>query len=104
MANKNKNYVSGRNFEYNFLKKLEESGKSVKSGRFYASQGPTDVWWVDKSAFHNEAQLKYSRKKPYISPHEMTSLRKFAESVSPFIKVWIVKKQYRKPIEMELVA
>ena len=99
----NKNYVSGRNFEYAFLKELEKKGIAVKSGRFYASKGVTDVWWVDKKGIHNEAQLKYSKKKPYIAPHELRELKKFAKKLCPFIKVWLVKRQAYKAIEMELI-
>jgi len=100
----NKNYVAGRNFESRFLAELKKRGKSIKGGRFYASKGVTDVWWVDHGGVHNEAQLKYSRKKPYIAPHEMQELRQFSRDMNGKIIVWLVKKQARKTIEMELVV
>jgi len=88
----NKNYVSGKNFEGRFIAKLIMSDKAVRGGRFYGSKGPTDVWWVDKQGTHNEAQLKYSRKKPYISPRELIELGEFAKSVRPQIFVFLVMK------------
>lgn len=100
----NKNYVAGRNFESRFLATLKEKKKSIKGGRFYASKGITDVWWVSPKGVHNEAQLKYSKKRPYIAPHEMQELRRFAREMDGKILVWLVKKQSRKPIEMELVV
>lgn len=100
----NKNYVAGRNFESRFLAELKKRGKSIKGGRFYASKGITDVWWVNPKGEHHEAQLKYSKKKPYIAPHEMQELRQFAREMNGKIIVWLVKKQARKTIEMELVT
>lgn len=99
----NKNYVAGRNFESRFLAELKKRGKSIKGGRFYGSKGVTDVWWVSPKGVHNEAQLKYSKKKPYISPKEMGEVRRFAGEVRGKILVWVVKKQARKTTEMELV-
>lgn len=100
-----KNYVKGRSFEYSFLNQLEKKGEAVKSGRFFASRGVTDVWWVDKQGRHNEAQLKYSKKRsPYISPHELVELKKFAEKFSPYFRTWLVKREAYKPIEMELMT
>ncbi len=100
----NKNYVAGRNFESRFLADLKRRGKSIKGGRFYASKGITDVWWVSPKGVHHEAQLKYSRKKPYIAPHEMQELRQFSRDMNGKILVWLVKKQARKTVEMELVT
>lgn len=100
----NKNYRIGTSFESRFLVKLIADGKAVKGGRFYASKGITDLWWVDKSGSHNEAQLKFSSvKEPYISPAELTTLKEFAEEMGGIIKVWLVKKQSRKKIFMERV-
>ena len=101
----NKNYVAGRNFESRFLAELKKRGKSIKGGRFYGSKGITDVWWVSPKGVHHEAQLKYSsKKKPYIAPHEMQNLRVFSREMDGKILVWLVKKQARKLIEMELVT
>jgi len=100
----NKNYKKGAAFEARFIAKLLKTGQTVKAGRFYASKGITDVWWVNKKGVHNEAQLKYSSiKKPYISPHEMIALKKFAKQMQGIIPVWLVMKQSRKPINMRLV-
>ena len=100
----NKNYVSGRNFESRFLSQLKEKGKSIKGGRFYGSKGVTDVWWVSPTGIHHEAQLKYSKRKPYIAPHEKQELRAFARKMDGKIQVWLVKKQARKTLEMELIT
>ncbi len=100
----NKNYVAGRNFESRFLKQLLDAKIAVKGGRFFASKGVTDVWWVDKKGIHNEAQLKYSKNKPYISPHEMQNLKEFAIKFDGKIAVWLIKKQSRKTLEMVLVT
>jgi hypothetical protein len=100
----NKNYVAGRNFESRFLADLKKRNKSIKGGRFYGSKGITDVWWVSPKGVHHEAQLKYSRKKPYIHPQEMQELQKFSKEMNGKILVWLVKKQARKTIEMELVT
>ena len=101
---KNKRYVAGKNFESRFLAELKEKKISVKSGRFYASRGVTDVWWVDQKGTHHEAQLKYSSTKPYIAAHEMRELKKFATEVKDQIKVWLVLKQKRQPIDMRLIV
>ncbi len=99
----NKNFRSGTAFEARFIKKLLENKDAVKAGRFYASRGITDVWWVDTKGIHNEAQLKFSKKKAYIAPIERESLHHFAKKMRGYMKVWLVKKQSRKPIEMELL-
>ena len=101
----NKNYKAGAGFEARFIAKLIKEGIAVKAGRFYASKGVTDVWWVDIEGVHNEAQLKFSSKtKPYISPHELEDLKLFARQMKGFMKIWIVKKQSRKKLEMELLS
>jgi len=58
----NKNFRSGTAFEARFLANLIKNEDAVKGGRFYASKGITDVWWVDVEGVHNEAQLKFSKK------------------------------------------
>jgi len=101
----NKNYRRGASFESRFIANLIKNGDSVKGGRFFASKGITDVWWVDTNGVHNEAQLKFSSiKKPYISPHELEDLKLFARRMKEYMKIWLVKKQSRKPIVMELVS
>jgi len=100
----NKNYIAGVSFESRFIKKLVKDGKAVKAGRFYASKGTTDVWWVDQNGVHHEAQLKYSSKKePYISPAEIQQITLFAQKFKRTIPTWIVRKQAHKPIIMERV-
>jgi len=99
----NKNYQKGANFEARFISKLLKTGKAVKVGRFYASKGITDVWWVDQNGVHNEAQLKYSKNKPYISPKEFENLEWFAKSMKEFMKIWLVKKQSYKSVDMRLI-
>jgi len=89
----NKNYISGKNFEGRFILNLIKSGKAIRGGRFYGSKGATDVWWVDRQGTHNEAQLKYSKIKPYISPQELAELQLFAESLRPQIFVFLVMKK-----------
>ena len=101
----NKNYRRGTSFEARFIAKLIRNEDAVKAGRFYASKGITDVWWVDIEGVHNEAQLKYSSiKQPYITPHEMEDLKRFARRMKGYMKIWLVKKQARKKLEMELVT
>ena len=99
----NKNFRSGTAFEARFINNLLKNGDAVKAGRFYASKGITDVWWVDIKGIHNEAQLKFSKKKPYISPHELEDLKRFARSMKGFMKIWLVNKQSRKKLEMEIM-
>jgi len=100
----NKNYKAGAGFEARFIAKLIKEGIAVKAGRFYASKGVTDVWWVDKKGVHNEAQLKYSAiKNPYIAPHERQELKRFSINMKGYMSVWLVKKQSRKAIDMELI-
>ncbi len=100
----NKNYRKGASFESRFIANLLKDGHAVKAGRFYASRGVTDVWWVDDKGHHNEAQLKFSSKGiPYISPGEMQKLKLFATDMDGKILVWLVKKQSRKPLFMERV-
>jgi Holliday junction resolvase len=101
----NKNFRSGTAYEARFLAGLLRNEDAVKGGRFYASKGITDVWWVDIKGVHNEAQLKFSsKKKPYISPHELEDLKRFARKMKGFMKVWLVKKQSRQKQEMELLS
>jgi len=100
----NKNYRKGASFESRFVAKLIKEGKAIKGGRFYASKGVTDIWWVDQKGHHNEAQLKFSGyKDPYISPTEMDNLKTFAKEMGDRILVWIVKKQFRKSITMQRI-
>ncbi len=101
----NKNFRSGTAFEARFINSLLRNGDSVKGGRFFASKGITDVWWVDINGVHNEAQLKFSSiKEPYISPNEMEDLKRFARQMKNYMKIWLVKKQSRKKLQMELVT
>lgn len=100
----NKNYRKGSSFESRFVAKLIKDDKAIKGGRFYASRGVTDVWWVDNNGNHNEAQLKFSSvKEPYISPEELKKLQIFATDMNGKILVWLVKKQSRKPLTMERI-
>ncbi len=100
----NLNYRKGSGFEARFIANLLKNGDSVKGGRFFASKGICDVWWVDIKGVHNEAQLKFSSiKKPYISPHELEDLKTFARRMKKYMKIWLVKKQSRKPLSMELM-
>jgi len=102
MPNNNKRI--GTSFESRFIANLLKNKEAVKAGRFYASKGVTDVWWVDNDGRHNEAQLKFSsKKKPYISPDEMQRLKIFAIDMDGKIPVWLVKKQSRKQMIMERV-
>jgi len=101
----NLNYRRGASFESRFIANLLKNGDSVKGGRFFASKGITDCWWVDVNGVHNEAQLKFSSKtNPYISPHELEELQRFARRMKKYMKIWLVKKQSRKPIQMELLS
>ncbi len=101
----NLNYRKGASFEARFISKLVRDGIAVKSGRFFASKGITDCWWVDHKGRHNEAQLKFSSKtKPYISPTELQKLQVFATDMDGKILVWLVKKQSHKPIDMRLIV
>ena len=101
----NKNFRSGTAFEARFINNLLKNEDAVKAGRFFASKGITDVWWVDTKGVHNEAQLKFSSKtKPYISPHELENLKLFARRMKKYMKIWLVKKQSRKKLEMEIMT
>lgn len=101
----NLNYRRGTQFEARFIKNLIKNEDAVKGGRFHASKGITDVWWVDVKGVHNEAQLKFSSKaNPYISPKEFENLKWFARTMKGFMKIWLVKKQSRKPVQMELIT
>lgn len=101
----NKNFRSGTAYEARFLANLLRNEDAVKGGRFYASKGITDVWWVDVKGVHNEAQLKFSsKKKPYISPHELEDLKRFARRMKSYMKVWLVTKQSRRKQVMELLT
>jgi len=108
----NLNYRKGAAFERRFLIDLLDGKiawrstqlKAIKAQRFTASKGICDVWWLDEFGKHHEAQLKYATKaKPYISPGELDTLKGFAKEMDGKIVVWLVKKQFRKPIEMELL-
>lgn len=101
----NKNYRKGASFESRFIANLIKNGDAVKAGRFFASKGITDCWWVDIKGVHNEAQLKFSSiNNPYITPHELEDLQRFARRMKKYMKIWLVKKQSRKPIVMELLS
>ena len=100
----NKNFRSGTAFEARFLANLIKNEDAVKGGRFYASKGITDVWWVDVEGVHNEAQLKFSKKKPYISPHELEDLKCFARRMKKYMKIWLIMKASRKKLQMELLS
>ena len=101
----NLNYRRGASFESRFIANLIRNKDAVKAGRFFASKGICDIWWVDNKGVHNEAQLKFSSiKKPYISPHEMENLKRFARQMKGYMKIWLVKKQSRKPVLMELLS
>ena len=101
----NLNYRRGASFEARFITNLIRNEDAVKGGRFFASKGITDVWWVDTKGVHNEAQLKFSSiKKPYISPHELEDLKNFARRMTGLMKIWLVKKQSRRKLEMELLS
>lgn len=100
----NKNYLKGAAYEARFIYKLKEKGHAVKGGRFYASKGVTDVWWVDKKGTHHEAQLKYSTyKEPYIAPHEMQELKNFAREMDGIMDIWLVLKKARRAVDMRLI-
>ena len=99
----NRNYISGSNFERRFLAKLKREGRAIKGERFYASKGITDLYWVDKFGSYHEAQLKYSKTKPYIHPKERKRLSEYAERFFPQVTVWLVMKSARKPESMEVV-
>ena len=101
----NKNYRRGTSFEARFIAKLIRNEDAVKAGRFYASKGITDVWWVDIKGVHNEAQLKFSSiRQPYMPPNEMEDLKRFARQMRGYMKIWLVKKQARKKLVMEIVT
>ena len=101
----NLNYRKGAAFEARFIAKLIQDGHAVKAGRFFASKGITDCWWVDNRGRHNEAQLKFSsNKEPYISPTELQKLKVFAMNMNGKILVWLVKKQAHKSIDMRLIV
>jgi Holliday junction resolvase len=101
----NKNYSKGASYEARFIDKLLKRGGAVKAGRFYASKGITDVWWVDKKGIHHEAQLKYSSmRKPYISPEELYVLKNHAIEMSKYMKIWLVKKRAHEPVIMEMLS
>lgn len=95
----------GTSFESRFITNLIKNKDAVKAGRFFASKGVTDVWWVDIQGVHNEAQLKFATKtKPYIHPNELEDLKRFARRMKKYMKVWLVKKQSRQKLEMELLS
>lgn len=101
----NKNCSSGASFEARFIDKLLKRGGAVNAGRFYTSKGFTDVWWVDKKGIHHEAQVKYfTFEKPYISPADLVDLKKHAERMSDYMRIWLVKKRAHEPIIMELIS
>lgn len=99
----NRNYRKGYSFESRFSKKLIRDGKAVRSGRFYASKGICDVWWVDFKGNYNEAQLKFATGKPYISPKEMRRIKSYAKNMDGYILVWIVTKQKGQKLDMRMV-
>jgi Holliday junction resolvase len=89
-----KNYKKGANYEDRFCRNLLKRNLAVVSKRFYASKGITDVYWVNHDGKYMEAQLKYSKNKPYISKAERKRLSKYANKM-PF-PVFLVMKQARK--------
>ncbi len=108
----NLNYRKGAAFKLRFVKDLLKDNivwkhttlHAIKADRFPASKGVADVWWINELGKFNEAQLKYSSiGTPYISPTEYNNLKEYAHSMDGKIIVWLVKKQYRKPISVELV-
>jgi len=99
----NKNYRKGAGFESRFIAKLIKDKVAVRSGRFYASRGITDVFWVDMDGKYHEAQLKYSSTKPYISPKERQQVTQYASKYGQ-ITVWIVLKSYRKKAIWEKIS
>lgn len=99
----NLNYRKGANFEDRFSRKLIRDGHAIRSGRFYASKGITDIWWVDFKGHYNEAQLKFSTNKPYISPKEMRRIQSYAKNTDGQILVWIVTQQKRHKPDMRRV-
>ena len=90
-----RNYRIGASFERRFVNDLLKSGKAIIANRFYASKGVTDVYWVEPNGQYNEAQLKYSKDTPYISPKEKTRVIEYASKLHQ-IQVWIILKEYRK--------
>jgi len=97
----NKNFRSGTSFERRFINDLIKSQQAVKAGRFYASKGITDVWWVTPNGKHHEAQLKFSKNNnPYIHPKELEKLQDFANQVLGVMIIWLVTKQSRKTMMM----
>ena len=98
----NLNYRRGASFERRFVNELLKSERAIISNRFYASKGVMDVYWVDQDGRYNEAQLKYSKNKPYISPKEREIICKYAAKYHQ-ITVWIILKSFRKKTEWERI-
>lgn len=98
----NLNYRKGAAFERRFIQNLIQTGEAIVADRHYGSKGVTDVYWVDKSGKYHEAQLKYSKNKPYISPKEKEQVVKYAKRL-PQITVWIVLKSFRKDTQWERI-
>jgi len=98
----NLNYRKGVSFERRFVNDLLKSGKAIIANRFYASKGVADVYWVEPNGQYNEAQLKYSKDTPYISPKEKTKVIEYASKLHQ-IQVWIILKEYRKPSVWEKI-
>ena len=97
-----RNYRIGSSFERRFVNDLLKSGKAIRANRFYGSRGVVDVYWVEPNGQYNEAQLKYSHNKPYISPKEKTRVIEYATKLHQ-IQVWIILKTYRKPAIWEKI-
>ena len=98
----NLNYRKGTYFERRFVNDLLKSGDAIIANRFYASKGVTDVYWVEQNGQYNEAQLKYSKDKPYISPKERIKVIEYASKLHQ-IQVWIILKTYRQPAIWEKI-
>lgn len=93
----NSEYIQGRNYEYRVLYKLKEQKKSIDGGRFPASKGVCDIWWIDQDGKRNEAQCKHSSKgAARMSPAEMDSLIEYAQN-HPDINVWLYAKGFKTP-------
>lgn len=97
-----KNYKIGASFERRFVNDLLKSGDAIIANRFYGSKGICDVYWVERDGKYNEAQLKYSKNKPHISPKERDRVIEYASKFLQ-INVWIILKEYRRPAIWERV-
>ena len=86
------NKRSGNSYESRFVKKMLKFG-ARSAFRHYGSIGVTDVEWTDKEGQQHEAQLKFSKKKPYITAAESERLYVYAiEKIKQNIIVWLIMK------------